>query len=111
MPLSATEKAAHAAAPAPDKPAPAPGPYDWTASAEPSRSGFHVYLVDANGRKIAAIWGKEGEKAATAAFLARAPMMLDTLRLILPMLETDGISLSKIAVHVRQAIEAAEARP
>lgn len=40
-----------------------PMPWDWTASAVTSANGsFHAYLVDATGRKIAAIWGKAGEK-------------------------------------------------
>lgn len=40
-----------------------PKPWDWIASGAPSANGqFHAYLVDATGRKIAAIWGKAGEK-------------------------------------------------
>lgn len=44
-----------------------PTPWDWITSGTPSGNGhFHAYLVDGNGRKIAAIWGKDGEKALIA---------------------------------------------
>lgn len=40
-----------------------PLPWDWIAASFPTNnSRYHAYLVDANGRKIAAIWGKDGEK-------------------------------------------------
>lgn len=40
-----------------------PKPWDWVAAGAPTANGhFHAYLVDATGRKIAAIWGKPGEK-------------------------------------------------
>lgn len=44
-----------------------PRPWDWVA-AKTSVSGgtFHAYIVDATGRKIAAIWGKGKEKEAIA---------------------------------------------
>lgn len=45
----------------------APRPWDVVASLTVGNNGVgHVYLVDANGRKIAAIWGKTEEKEATA---------------------------------------------
>lgn len=35
-----------------------PKPWDWVASNDTDARGqFHAYLVDATGRKIAAIWG------------------------------------------------------
>jgi hypothetical protein len=34
--------------------------------------GGHIYLVDRDGRKIAAIWGKAEEKAATADLIIAA---------------------------------------
>jgi hypothetical protein len=49
----------------PEKVAPAlpPLPWDWVAAgAADARGSFHAYLVDATGRKIAAIWGRDGEK-------------------------------------------------
>lgn len=54
----------------------APGPWNWVASDAPSANGgLHAYVVDANGRKIAAVWGKTGEKEATAHLMAAAPAM------------------------------------
>ena len=44
-----------------------PLPWDWIAAGHVSNNNtFHAYLVDATGRKIAAIWGKEGEKSLIA---------------------------------------------
>jgi hypothetical protein len=40
-----------------------PFPWNWVAaSVVDARGSFHAYLVDGTGRKIAAIWGKDGEK-------------------------------------------------
>jgi hypothetical protein len=45
----------------------APRPWDWIWVGENTASGGgHIYLIDANKRKIAAIWGKAEEKRATA---------------------------------------------
>jgi len=50
-----------------------PFPWDWEASGTPSGNGlFNAYLVDATGRKIAAIWGKGTEKEAIADFILQA---------------------------------------
>lgn len=39
-----------------------PKPWDWVASGVASANGtFHAYLVDATGKKIAAIWGGEAK--------------------------------------------------
>lgn len=57
------------------KPAPAlpPFPWDWTVAAFPTNNAkSHIYLVDATGRKIAAIWGREGEKELTADLILKA---------------------------------------
>lgn len=44
-----------------------PLPWNWVSSDSPSGNGaFHIYLVDATGRKIAAIWGKGNEKQSMA---------------------------------------------
>src|SRR5258707_1303882 len=44
-----------------------PLPWDWVATDKPDVHGrFHAYLVDATGRKIAAIWGAGAEKALIA---------------------------------------------
>jgi hypothetical protein len=50
-----------------------PFPWDWVAAGTPSANGqFNAYLVDATGRKLAAIWGKGREKEAIADFILQA---------------------------------------
>lgn len=50
-----------------------PMPWDWTCADFPTANArSHIYLVDATGRKIAAIWGKDGEKELTADLILRA---------------------------------------
>jgi len=44
----------------------APLPWDWVAVSANGAGSCHLYIVDANGRKIAAVWGKWPEKQATA---------------------------------------------
>ena len=45
------------------KPAPLPWDWEW----RPTMFGpGHLYIVDANGRRIAAVWGQHPEKEATA---------------------------------------------
>jgi hypothetical protein len=67
--------------PAPELPrptVPAPPPWRWTASGKPggrALARFHIYVEDCNGRKIAAVWGKDGEREATANLLVAAPIM------------------------------------
>lgn len=59
---------------------PAPGPYDWQAVISPTATGgFQLYVVDANGRKVAGVYGKAGEKAATAALLGAAHDLREAL--------------------------------
>lgn len=51
----------------------APRPWRIVHSKSPSNNGAqHLYLVDANGRKIAAIWGKTEEKEWTAELIIAA---------------------------------------
>ena len=58
----------------------APGPYDITGSAYITANGIgHVYIVDKNRRKIAAVWGSFQEKLATADLLAAAPDLYEAL--------------------------------
>lgn len=59
---------------------PAPGPYDWLAIGANASGGFHLYVTDINGRKIAAVWGSHPEKEATARVFAAAPEMLAELK-------------------------------
>lgn len=57
-----------------------PLPWDWTVAGAPSNNGaFHAYLVDATGRKIAAIWGKGNEKAAIGDAILNAVNSHDAL--------------------------------
>lgn len=42
----------------------APRPWRCQTVGANASGGFHLYLVDANGRKIAALWGGADEKAA-----------------------------------------------
>jgi hypothetical protein len=51
---------------------PAPLPYSTLDLGTTTGDGIHVYLTDATGRKIAAIWGKSDEKAWTADLLVHA---------------------------------------
>lgn len=52
------------------EPALPPKPWNWVASMHPTaNASYHLYLIDATGRKIAAIWGKKGEKELTAAHI------------------------------------------
>jgi hypothetical protein len=68
-----------------DPHAPAPGPYNWeSVTARHGSSDGHVYLVDAAGRKIGVVWGRTGEKCATAELLSLAPWMFSLLRLLEP---------------------------
>jgi hypothetical protein len=53
------------------QPAPRPWTWSWQASYGGSGGG-HVYILDANGRKIAAVWGKAEEKTATAELIVRS---------------------------------------
>ena len=51
-----------------------PGPFTyWTTApaGEPIGNG-HVYIVDANNRKIAALWGKPAEKIAMVELIIKA---------------------------------------
>lgn len=49
----------------------APRPWDWMWVGTNDKRG-HIYIVDSNGRKIAAIWGKVKEKKATADLIVQA---------------------------------------
>lgn len=60
----------------------APAPWSYEASGKPGGNGdFNIYVIDKNKRKIAAVWGKRGEKEATAAVLMAAPGLLELLKI------------------------------
>lgn len=60
----------------------APGPWTIETSTTPGGNGTrNLYINDRNGRKIAAVWGKEGgEKETTAAIMIAAPELLKLLK-------------------------------
>jgi hypothetical protein len=59
----------------------APLPYNsLEISTDTASSGRHIYITDATGRKIAAIWGKADEKAFTADLLLRAVNSYEAMR-------------------------------
>lgn len=57
-----------------------PGPWDWSGTPQYEGGGFHCYLLDANGRKIGALWGPNKEKIANAHFICAAPELYEALR-------------------------------
>lgn len=58
-----------------------PAPLDWCSTPVSDTSdGFYAYVTDANGRKIAALWGSDEEKAANARLFSAAPELLEALR-------------------------------
>lgn len=66
---------------------PAPLPYGFTEIGTHGGTGSHIYIIDAEGRKIGVVWGKREEKPYTAAlFLAGAnhvAVLADVLEKIL----------------------------
>lgn len=59
----------------------APGPYS-TLDVGAGQS-FHTYVIDCNGRKIAAVWGPVAEKVWTGALLAASYAMFVSLKAIM----------------------------
>lgn len=53
--------------------------------------GYHLYITDANGRKIAAVWGKPVEKAYTASLIVSA------VNALLPQEERQDATVEAIA--------------
>lgn len=62
-----------------DATAPAPAPWDWQTVSANASGGFHLYILDANDRKIAAVWGHAGEKLNTANLMRAAPDLREAL--------------------------------
>lgn len=84
-----------------------PGPWDWAAAQTFSANGgFHLYLTDNTGRKIAALWGKEDEKIANAKLISAAPELLASLVELLEPLECAS---AELVSHGKVADENAEA--
>jgi hypothetical protein len=57
-----------------------PGPLDFVSVGANASGGCHVYMIDANKRKIAALWGKADEKVANAILWSAAPDLLAELQ-------------------------------
>lgn len=56
------------------------GPWDFMWVSAPASGGGHLYITDATGRKIAAIWGKAEEKEFAASLIAAAPELYEALQ-------------------------------
>jgi hypothetical protein len=48
-----------------------PRPWNWIAIGGNASGAHHIYLVDANDRKIAALWGKAEEKVAAVKLIIK----------------------------------------
>lgn len=57
-----------------------PGPFDWLAISANASGGHHLYIIDSNNRKIAALWGRAEEKTANACLFAASPDLLAAAR-------------------------------
>ena len=76
-------------------------PRPWTMLAlgtHTGSGGFHLYLVDANGRKIGVVWGNRDEKFHTASIVVEAVNALD------PAPAADA-SIAEIGAALRHKIE------
>jgi hypothetical protein len=66
----------------------APAPWNVEFSGKPGGNGdLNMYVVDKDGRKIAAVWGKRGEKEATACVVSMSPNLLAACEGLLQCLE------------------------
>lgn len=73
-----------------------PGPWRSDRAEKPGSNGdFYVFIRDATDRKIAGVWGRRGEKEATAALIAAAPELYAAL-------DTATAILTRLAEHQRQ---------
>jgi len=75
-----------------------PKPYALLESAMASANGaFHLYVVDANGRKIAALWGKEEEKLALGKMIVEASGgSVDTIPTVAPGRHKPGLAIKRL---------------
>lgn len=55
----------------------APRPWNTLAIGAHASGGFHLYLIDANGRKIGCLWGKADEKVFTGSLITSAVNALE----------------------------------
>lgn len=89
---------------------PAPGPYSWQSSGKPGGNGdFNYYLIDKNKRKIAAVWGKRGEKEATANLLMASHDLLEAAKHALEWMKAAATDPRMLQIReLEAAIELAE---
>lgn len=82
-----------------------PGPLGFVHSyTTVANGGFHLYLVDSTGRKIAALWGGADEKLANAHLFSTAPELLAACELALGAFErNDCIDWGEIAAAIAKA--------
>jgi hypothetical protein len=78
-----------------------PRPWNWIWVSAPASGGGHLYLIDPDQRKIAALWGGADEKADNAALIVRAVNAHDDLLL----------AAKEAAVVLAEAAKAAGADP
>jgi hypothetical protein len=65
-----------------------PGPLEmWTSSLPTNNGGFHLYLADASGRKIAALWGGADEKLANGYLWSAAPELFNGCNALLGLIQ------------------------
>ncbi len=81
-------------------------PWDWIASSTPTNNGaHHVYVADNEGRKIAAIWGSNGERVNTARLVASAPELYEALQTLEQALNSDRRQKSIIGDEVEYHLD------
>lgn len=85
----------------------APGPYAWETSGKPGGNGdFNVYVIDADGRKIAAVWGKRGEKVWTCSLMA---LSLEFFEYVLARSRDGDVEAQRLVVLVDESAKEARA--
>ena len=57
-----------------------PGPWSTEEVGANASGGFHLYVIDSQGRKIAALWGGAAEKCANGELITAAHDMRDALK-------------------------------
>lgn len=87
-----------------------PMPYALIESATASGNGaFHLYVVDARGRKIAALWGNADEKLALGEMIVKASGgSMDAIPVIAPVERKPGLAIKRLdEMRSRSAARAA----
>lgn len=86
-----------------------PTPFNVVESMTKTANGCgHIYLVDANGRKIAALWGTLDEKVANASLFIAAPELLDAAEGLLKFLRI-SLNAGPLSENPKEEIKYLEA--